>query len=333
MRVVEMTNTSLDNPIPIEPDESYWAALFQQEESTLLPPLRPEVDGVWSGLSERLDGRFHWSDGDRPGSEDPWETAEEFFAADQTLQLIVTSCNKGGLIVHWNGLQGFVPASQLVDFPHFHLELERTRALKRWLNKVLKLKIIEVNPAKNRLILSERAALVKADERESLLHQIQRGDKVKGVVTNLTDFGVFVDLGGVEGLIHISELSWSRVTHPSHVLQPDQEVAVVVLSVDRENARVALSIKRLKPDPWQSVEKRYRPGQLVTGVVSNIVNYGAFVVLEEELEGLIHISELAEGTFFHPRNVVQKGDKVTARVLAVDGQAKRLALSLRGIQT
>ncbi|HSO28192.1 MAG TPA: S1 RNA-binding domain-containing protein, partial [Anaerolineales bacterium] len=141
----------------------------------------------------------------------------------------------------------------------------------------------------------------------------------------------FVDLGGVEGLIHISELSWSRVPHPSKIVKPDQKVEVLVLGVDQENERVALSLKQLYPDPWKTVESRYQVGQLVEGVINNIVNYGAFVLLEPELEGLIHISELAEGSFLHPRNVVDIGDKVTARVLQVDGRAKRLALSLRGV--
>ncbi|MCA9965644.1 MAG: S1 RNA-binding domain-containing protein, partial [Anaerolineales bacterium] len=156
-------------------------------------------------------------------------------------------------------------------------------------------------------------------------------DQIEGEVTNLTNFGVFVDLGGVEGLIHISELSWSRVLHPSDILEPGNTVSVVVLNVDRRNQRVALSLKRTKKDPWRTAEQRYYAGQLVEGVVSNIVNYGAFVLLEEELEGLIHISELAEGSFLHPRNVVQSGMKVTARVLTVDAASKRLALSLRGL--
>jgi len=145
----------------------------------------------------------------------------------------------------------------------------------------------------------------------------------------LTEFGAFIDLGGLEGLIHISEISWSRVVHPSNVLRPGQQVSVLVLSVDQGTERVALSMKRLRPDPWLDVEKRYRPGQLVDGVIGNVTTYGAFVILEEELEGLVHISELAEGTFMHPNDVVRSGQAVTARVLNVDGRHKRLALSLR----
>jgi small subunit ribosomal protein S1 len=158
---------------------------------------------------------------------------------------------------------------------------------------------------------------------------VKPGEKRQGFVTNLTEFGAFVDLGGLEGLIHISEISWSRVVHPSHVLRPGQQVTVLVLSVDQTAERVALSMKRLRPDPWLNVESRYRPGQLVRGTVGNVTTFGAFVILEEELEGLIHISELAEGTFMHPQDVVRQGEEVTARVLSVDGRQKRLALSLR----
>ena len=311
-------------------DDAYWKALFQQEETIIPPPSTDEED--WGPLTQREDGRISPSNNIQTADEDPWQIAQEIFQSDETLLLQVSGYNKGGLLVRWNGLQGFVPASQLVDFPQFHLERERLQALAQWQDRTLEVKIIEVNPSNNRLIFSERAASVKAETRKGLLSEIHAGDILEGQVTNLTKFGAFVDLGGVEGLVHISELSWSRVTHPSHILQPKQRVKVLVLNVDHANERVALSIKRLKRDPWLTVESRYVPGQIVSGTVSNVVSYGAFVLLEEELEGLIHISELAEGTFLHPRNVVQKGDVVTARVLAVNGRKKRLALSLRALE-
>ena len=148
-------------------------------------------------------------------------------------------------------------------------------------------------------------------------------------MTNLTTFGAFVDLGGVEGLIHISELSWDRVHHPSDVVHPGQQVETYVLGVNPEEGRIALSLKRLRPNPWSDVESRYYIGQLVDGEVTNVVSFGAFVRLEEGLEGLIHISELAEGSFLHPRNVVREGDMVRVRVLSIDGANQRLGLSLR----
>ncbi|MCA9930355.1 MAG: S1 RNA-binding domain-containing protein [Anaerolineales bacterium] len=313
---------------PRPDDSSFWSALFQQED-IIHPSATPEdVKEVWSALGRRSDGRFRWADGN-DNAQDPWQIAETYYQQDKNIDLLVRGYNKGGLLVDWNGLQGFVPASQLLDFPQFHLESERLRALKQWINKELSLKIIEINRNMNRLILSERAALVEADERDGLLQRIQKGDILQGNVTNLTNFGAFVDLGGVEGLVHISELSWSRVIHPSDIVQPGKKVRVRVLSVDSHNGRIALSLKRLKHDPWATVNERFTPGQIVEGVVSNIVPFGAFVMIEEELEGLIHISELAEGSFLHPRNVVQMGQRIKARVLSVDGDAKRLALSLR----
>lgn len=314
-----------------EVDDSYWSALFEQEASLPVSAPKDVNEANWTVLGEQADGRFRWADGGQPQAEDPWDLAREMFESDQKVQLLVTGHNKGGLLVQWKGIQGFVPASQLVDLPQFHVERERVRALESWQDKTLTLKIIEVNRATNRLILSERAAQVKAEQRENLLSYLNIGDQIEGEVTNLTNFGVFVDLGGVEGLIHISELSWSRVLHPSAIVEPGDRVGVVVLNVDRRNQRVALSLKRMKKDPWRTAEQRYYPGQLVEGVVTNIVNYGAFVLLEEELEGLIHISELAEGSFLHPRNVVQSGIRVKARVLTVDASSKRLALSLRGM--
>ncbi len=316
-------------------DDAYWAALFEQEESLLPPENKPDVplSNHWAPLNQRLDGRFRWSDGERMAEADPWQKALELMNADDTLALPVTGFNKGGLLVQWQGLQGFVPASQLIDFPQFHLESERLNALRQWQSKKLTLKIIELNRELNRLILSERATLVEADQREKLFYRIEPGQIHEGQVTNLTNFGAFVDLGGVEGLIHISELSWSRVIHPSDIVEPDQKVRVKVLNVDSENGRVALSLKRLHENPWLTVDERFKPGQLVEGTITNVVSFGAFVMIEDELEGLIHISQLAEGVFLHPRNVVQKGQIVVARVLKVDGANKRLALTLRDLTT
>ncbi len=326
-----------EDSIPI--DDSYWTALFEQEEASSLALSSFQNDEPWPTasnsdtkqipkLQEHRVLKYPESDG-----QNPWLTAQEYLDSDKVLQLRVTGYNKGGLLIHWNGLQGFVPASQLVDFPQFHFEAERINALRSWIDNTLQLKIVEINQKLNRLILSERAALVNADQKENLLNSIASGDRLTGQITNLTNFGAFVDLGGVEGLIHISELSWSRVSHRSDVISPGQDVEVLVLNVDQNNERVALSLKQLKSDPWLTVENRYKQGQIVEGVVSKVVNFGAFVLLEEELEGLIHISELAEGTFLHPRNVVKHGDKIKAIVLSVNGPKKRLALSLRRLNS
>lgn len=323
-------------------DESYWSALFQMEETFdgNAPPDYVDASAL-TELDRKLDipsGENGSHAGHAPAASpsssaaiDPWRLAQEQMDEDRVLELRVIGHNKGGLLVQWNGIQGFVPASQLIDFPQFHVTRERLQSLSEWHDRVLSLKIIEINKFNSRLILSERATLVDASHRADLLNGARIGEQREGLVTNLTDFGAFIDLGGVEGLVHISEISWSRVTHPSMVLHPGQHVRVLVLSVDQEAGRVALSMKRLRPDPWSTAEERYKLGQLVQGVIGNITTYGAFVILEEELEGLVHISELAEGVFMHPRDIVHPGEMVTARVLSVDARHKRIALSLRGV--
>jgi small subunit ribosomal protein S1 len=164
-----------------------------------------------------------------------------------------------------------------------------------------------------------------------LLADLQPGQRRCGVVTTVCDFGAFIDLGGIEGLAHISEISWGRINHPSDVLRSGQNVEVHIMSVEREQRRVALSLKRLHPDPWVTVPQRYQLQQLVEGIVTTVVDFGAFVRLEEGVEGLIHISELAEGNFLHPRNVVHEHDTVRVRVLSIDVAHRRLGLSLRQV--
>ena len=197
----------------------------------------------------------------------------------------------------------------------------------------LHLKIIEIDRRRNRLILSERAATRewRQTQKERLLDDLQEGDIRKGVVSSLCDFGAFVDLGGADGLVHLSELSWSRVGHPKEVLAVDQEVEVYVLGVDRDRRRIALSMKRLKPEPWSTVQDRYQIGQLVTGTITNITEFGAFARLDDDIEGLIHISELSEDRIDHPNAVVKEGDEVTLRVIRIDPDRQRIGLSLRRV--
>jgi len=190
-------------------------------------------------------------------------------------------------------------------------------------------KVIEVDHAQSRLILSERATSSEATRREALWEDLCEGAVRRGYVTNVCDFGAFVDLGGLEGLIHISEISWGRVNHPADVHKSGDPVEVFIISVDRAAKRVALSLKRLRPDPWATVAEHYHVGQRVTGMITNVVSFGAFMRVEDGLEGLIHVSELAEGQFLHPRNVVSEGDVVTALVINIDSRQRRLGLSLR----
>ncbi|MEP7286185.1 MAG: S1 RNA-binding domain-containing protein [Chloroflexota bacterium] len=310
---------------PPPPDESYWSALLREGESAAGGSQR-QNDVTWDGfdMAASSTAETHSETGDAD-----WQTARVVYEADHTVELAVVGYNRGGLLVEWNSLRGFVPASQLVSFPAGpDMQIRRVELSAR-IGQPLLLRVIELDQALNRLILSERAAQVGPGTRANVLDHLRPGDTAVGRVTNLCDFGAFVDLGGLEGLVHISELSWGRVGHPADMFTRGAEIRVYVMEVNRDQGRIALSVKRLQPDPWETVEKRYQVGQIVEGVITNVVDFGAFAGIEEGLEGLIHVSELAEGHFLHPRNVVQEGETVRARILNIDGRARRLGLSLR----
>jgi small subunit ribosomal protein S1 len=322
------------------PDEGHWQALLKQGEIApeIVPPADPQeafqfLDAgsnlAGSNLSSRAEP-VPGSDGDGPGDlREIWLLAQTSLEQGDDFALAVVGANRGGLLVEWNGLQGFVPASHLAQIPHSQDPHERMTELSQYVGSEMEVRLIEVDPEQGRIVFSERAAMSDFRSPEKVFRSLSPGDVIEGRVTNLTSFGAFVDLGGVEGLIHVSELSWDRVRHPADILQPGQETKVYVLGVNPEEGRIALSLKRLRPNPWTDVESRYYVGQFVEGTVTNVVSFGAFVRLEEGLEGLIHISELAEGSFLHPRNVVHEGDTVRVRVLNVDSAGQRLGLSLR----
>jgi len=310
-------------PGDVPPDEGYWEALLRDGENGRAAP---GAGAVGLGGGQGFDG---------PGApaeqaiKDAWGLARQAMERGEVLELPVVGCNRGGVLIEWNGLRGFVPASHLLDLSSSANGDERHDELRRLVGTRLCLKIIELDAEQRRFVLSERATRLNEAQRQGLLDELCPGDIRQGRVTSLCSFGAFVDLGGVEGLVHISELSWGRVDYPSDVIEPGQFVEVYVLNVDRARGRVGLSVRRLQPDPWQSVEERYQVDQVVEGVITHVVDFGAFTRVEEGLEGLIHVSELAEGNFFHPRNVVQEGDVVTARVVSIDGERRRLGLSLR----
>ncbi|MDY7076999.1 MAG: S1 RNA-binding domain-containing protein [Chloroflexota bacterium] len=267
-----------------------------------------------------------------------WREAQRLLENQEVIESHVTNCNKGGVIIRIGNLRGFVPGSQLDASHTFNQQPVSPDGGDRWAALVgtpLQLKVIEVDQERNRLILSERAAVRdwRKSQRERLLSELNEGDVHQGRVINLADFGAFVDIGGIDGLVHLSELSWQRVSHPREVVQVGQEVQVYVLGVDRERQRVALSLKRLQPDPWASIEERYQEGQLVEGIITRLTKWGAFasIVGDEAIEGLIHISELDEGPVTHPRDVIQPEQVVTLRVLSVDGSRHRMALSLKQV--
>ena len=312
------------------PSQAASASTRQSGSQPCPPPSAEEENGLLSALDTAeapVESWSRWSaEAGNPASD--WERADTLFETKERIDLEVMGYNRGGLLVQFGRIQGFVPTSQLLDLPRELDSQARQSELASRVGGTLCLRVIELDRDRNRLIFSERAA-VDSPDAESLLQTLAEGEVRTGRVTNLCGFGVFVDLGGVEGLIHISELSWGRVNHPSDVLKPGDEIRVYVMGIEPEQHRVALSLKRLKPDPWTLVDQRYTVGQCIEGEVTNVVSFGAFVRIDEGLEGLIHISELAEGNFLHPRNVVKEGDRITARILNIDSDNHRLGLSLR----
>src|SRR5579883_3347794 len=270
----------------------------------------------------------------RANAERQWRIAEEQYKNGELLKAKVIDYNKGGLIVDVSGIRGFVPISQILNLKREEVAAggdnqETAAKLQSMKDKELQLKIIEINRARNRLILSERLAVQewRQRRREELLDELKPNEVRRGVVSNLANFGAFVDLGGADGLVHISQLAWSRVNHPSEVLKVGQEVEVQVLSVDKEKKKIALSIKRAEVDPWTTVEQRYTPGQVVTGVVTKIAPFGAFARIEDGIEGLIHQSELTPG--MDPKTSLHEGQQLQLRILRIEADRRRLGLSLR----
>jgi small subunit ribosomal protein S1 len=270
--------------------------------------------------------------------EKDWRKAEELFESQDMFSGEAAGFNKGGLIVRVGKVRGFVPASQLDTSRHPRLAQSGLTPEDRWghlVGETLQLKVIEIDRDRNRLILSERAAMRewKKLQKEKLLAELTEGEVREGRVISLADFGAFVDLGGADGLIHLSELSWKRVNHPREVLNIGNEVTVYVLNVDRERRRIGLSLKRLQPDPWSLVDEVYTVDQLVEGVITKLAKFGAFacIVGDEEIEGLIHISELSEDHIAHPREVVQEGQVVTLRIIRIDSDQRRMGLSLKRV--
>jgi len=269
----------------------------------------------------------------RAEEEGDWHRAQKMYESGEVFESQVAGFNKGGLIVRLGKLRGFVPASQLVPD---HQGQDGQEPEQRWARLVgtpIRVKVIEFNRKRKRLILSERAAVRSWQERQKdkLLEELRTGEVRRGVVSSLSDFGAFVDLGGADGLIHLSELSWNRSARPQDLLHVGQEVEVYVLSVDREKKKIALSLKLLEPEPWATAESRYYVGQLVEGTITRLINFGAFALVNDEIEGLIHVSELSSGRVNHPQEVVHEGEKHVMRIIRIDPKQRRMGLSLKRV--
>ena len=266
--------------------------------------------------------------------EKDWREAERLFKEQEVFEGSVAGYNKGGLIVRLGKVRGFVPTSQLSVPGGEPVSIEERKAA--LVGKTIQLKVIELDRERNRLILSERAAVRdwRRKQKDRLLEELNEGDIRTGIVSSLCDFGAFVDLGEADGLVHLSEISWRRVTHPGELLRVGQEVEVYVLNVDRERKRIGLSLKRLMPDPWTLIDEQYEMGQLVEGTITKLVKFGAFARLAgTDIEGLIHVSELSDEHISHPKEVVQEGDILALRIIKIDSSRRRMGLSLKRVDS
>jgi small subunit ribosomal protein S1 len=273
----------------------------------------------------------------RAGLERKWRSMQEQFEAGVIIEAPVIDHNKGGLIVDC-GIRGFVPISQIVDFPRRpqndqprDAAQEIAEKLQPFVGRKLRLKILEVNRKANRLILSEKVALYeeRREKRDELFSSLQVGQKVTGHVRSIAPFGVFVDLGGIDGLVHKSELSWNKVNNPEGGYRVGEEVEAEVIDINHERGRISLSIRRLQPDPWHSTVADFKVGDIIDGTVTKLVNFGAFVRVRDGLEGLIHISELSNQRVAHPGDVVHEGQALKLRIISLDSERHRLGLSLK----
>ncbi len=303
-------------------DDGWWASVLADEQRYSARPPAPAPASTPAPPAAKS------TEPPNPMGED-WEVAKQLYHQDKIVELRVTGFNRGGLLVEGGNLYGFVPFSHLVGKMVQKDTRKREKELAAYRGRILRLKVIECVPEDGRIVFSERAALVEAGKRAELFRSLQPGQRIWGEVTNITDFGVFIDLGGVEGLVHISELSWGRVVNPGLIVQLNQRVEVEVLEILPERCRVALSLKRLTPNPWEEAEKIYAVNQVVPARITSLVSYGAFARLDAGLEGLIHASEIPLEPPRQIKDMLSEGQLVQVRVLHVDVAHQRLGLSLR----
>ena len=310
--------------------------------------LMPEIDeGWWSSVLAEESRSSAYSSGRVVGSKPDvrdetkvavlekkpspnWDQVKDLYMRDEIIDLIVTGHNRGGLLVEGGGLYGFVPFSHLIDLAGKVENGDRNHDLETYVGRLLRLKVIECVPEDGRVVFSERAAQSESGKRAELFHALLPGQQVQGVVTNVTDFGVFVDLGGVEGLIHISELSWGRVTHPAQIVKIGSTINVQVLDLAPERCRVALSLKRLHANPWQNASAEFPEGSVKSATITSILSYGAFARLDVTgVEGLIHASEIPQAPGVLIKEILLEGQAVQVRVLHLDAVHQRMGLSMR----
>lgn len=311
-----------ENPMPIT-DESWWESVLAEERHYARPRQSQGAVKPKSVPQARAEPAPATQ-----ATQMDWDLAKELYSNDRIVELLVTGHNRGGLLVEKDKLCGFIPFSHLIDLAGKEQEADRDVSLESYLGKSLRVKVIECVPEEGRVVFSERAALAEPGKRSELFSNLQAGSHVKGTVTNITDFGVFVDLGGVEGLIHISELSWGRVSHPNQIIRLGEEINVQVLDISAERCRVALSLKRMAPNPWERASVDFPVGSIHNAVITSVLSYGAFARIETGVEGLIHASEMELEPNQSPREILFEGKELQVRILHVDPAHQRMGLSM-----
>jgi len=290
-------------------------------------------DSWWKSLLESAN-KYPGADANSPGithelndiSEINWQLMEEYFHDDEILDVEVIGFNKGGLLVKGDHFKGFIPNSHLKEISKIQLVPERYQALKHSVGQNLKVKVIECDKGQGKLIFSERAAEKAPGRRLDVFDDLDIGSVVEGEVTNITKFGVFLDLGGIEGLVHLSELSWGKVHHPSEIVQIGENIRARVISIDKEKMRIALSIKQLLPNPWYEFGERYLAGDVITVIITKVVGYGVFAEVENGIEGLVHISDIQSKDLSLSMAEMKVGEKIVVSIKAIDVENRRLSM-------
>jgi len=313
---------NLENTMPLI-DEGWWLSVMMDENRFLIQPSPRSMTGKL-GVCQEAQGSLLEK---KPITN--WDLVKDLYNRDQIVDLVVSGHNWGGLLVEGSGLCGFVPFSHLIDLAGKTEKIDRDHILESYTGRLLHLKVIEWLPEEERVVFSERAAQSETGKRAEIFNALKPGQNVKGVVTNVTDFGVFVDLGGVEGLIHISELSWGRVSHPNQIVKIGSSIEVQVLDLTPERCRVALSLKRLFPNPWANALAEFPEGSIKSAIITSVLSFGAFARLDAGVEGLIHASEIPQAEDLPLKEILSEGQNVCVRVLHLDRAHQRLGLSLR----
>lgn len=301
-----------------KPDEGWWAAILADEKK--LQEDEEFNETINCGATKKTETKL--------AEALDWNLIQGVYGADEIIRLKVTSYNRGGILASGEGIQGFVPASHLINLPADCSESDREMCFEEYLGQQIAVKVIECEPARERLILSERAALSGEGRRNYLLSTLKENEIIEGKVTNATEFGVFVDLGGLEGLIHVSELSWGRVQCPADYLKVGEVVKALIIQIIEDKGRIALSLKRLTDNPWDSILEVHHPDDIVPAIVTCVKNYGVFARLEEGVEGLIHVSSVDLPPNVSMADYFFQGQEVLVRILHIEPDKRRLGLSL-----